>query len=349
VPLVVLAGCGTPGAPLPPSLNLPNPVTDLTAVRTGNQVSLSWTTPKKNTDKLVMKDNVSVWICRKDGTGECEDAGGGKLLLAPGANGAFSETLPADLASGSPRTLSYYVELKNRSGRSAGKSNPAVVLAGAPPAPLTGMTAEVRKGGVVLRWTANSEDLPVRLSRRLLTPPGKAQPPGPLAPPPEPIEENLLVESGSRTGRAIDRDIRFGEAYEYRAQRVGRVTTDGKTLELDGELSPAVRVEVRDVFPPAIPSGLVAVAVAARNGIEPAIDLSWRPDTETDIAGYIVYRKEGDAAWARLSPAEPLVGPAYHDTHVEPGRTYHYTVSAVDQGGHESARSGETQETVPSN
>src|ERR1700747_1485614 len=88
--LAVLAGCGTPGAPLAPSLNLPDPVTDLAAARAGNQVTLTWTTPKKNTDKLVMNDNVSVWICRKEAAGACEDTGEGKLLLAPGAQGTLT-------------------------------------------------------------------------------------------------------------------------------------------------------------------------------------------------------------------------------------------------------------------
>src|ERR1700740_2081899 len=277
--LGVLAGCGTPGAPLPPSLNLPDSVTDLTAVRTGNEVALAWTTTKKNTDKLLMKESVSVWICRKEARGQCEDAGGGKLLLAPGAAGKFTETLPQNLASGEPRALSYYVELKNRNGRSAGLSNSAVVLAGAPPSPLTGITAEVRKAGVVLRWTPDSQNAGVRLQRKLLTPPpAKSKQQGLLAPPPEPVEQNLMVEDGSKTGRAIDKDIHFGETYEYRAQRVNRVTTDGKTLELDGELSQPVRVEARDVFPPATPAGLVAVAIAEENGIAPAIDLSWQPN-----------------------------------------------------------------------
>jgi hypothetical protein len=346
--LAVLAGCGTPGAPLPPSLNLPEPVTDLAAVRTGNEVSLTWTTTKKNTDKLLMKDSVSVWVCRKETAGRCEDTGDGKLTLAPGAAGTFTETLPANLASGEPRTLNYYVELKNRNGRSAGLSNSAVVLAGAPPSPLTGITAEVRKAGVVLRWTPDSEDVPVRLHRKLLTPPpAKPQHQGLMTAPPEPLEQNLLVEDGSKTGRAIDEDIRFGETYEYRAQRVSRVTTDGKTLELDGQLSQPVRVEALDVFPPAVPTGLVSVAIAGENGEEPAIDLSWQPDTEADIAGYVVYRREGDAQWQRVSPQQPLVAPAFHDPQVQPGHTYHYAVSAVDRDGHESTRSMETQETVP--
>jgi hypothetical protein len=347
--LALLAGCGTPGAPLPPSLKLPEPVTDLAAVRTGNEVSLTWTTTKKNTDKLQMKDSISVWICRKEAGGRCEDTGGGKLMLAPGAAGTFMDALPVSLASGEARTLSYYVELKNRNGRSAGLSNSAVVLAGAPPSPLTGITAEVRKAGVVLQWAPDNEDVPVRLRRKLLTPaPAKPQQQGLLTPPPEAVEENLLVADGSKMGRAIDKDIRFGETYEYRAQRVSRVTADGRTLELDGQLSQPVRVEALDVFPPAVPTGLVSVAVAGENGAEPAVDLSWQPDTEADIAGYVVYRREGDGEWQRVSPPQPQVAPAFHDPQVQPGHTYRYAVSAVDRDGHESARSVETQETVRS-
>ncbi len=94
-------------------------------------------------------------------------------------------------------------------------------------------------------------------------------------------------------------------------------------------------------------TGLAAVAVGAENGGEAAIDLSWQPDTEADLAGYIVYRREGGGAWQRISPAQPLVGPGFHDAHVQPGHTYSYAVSAIDQGGHESARSSEAEETVP--
>src|ERR1017187_3083499 len=120
-----VAGCGTPGAPQPPSLNLPDRVEDLAAVRTGVTVSLTWTMPKKNTDKLLLKDDVEAAVCRKSATGSCDTVGG--VRLKPGAKGAFSEMLSSGLASGSPRALSYFVELKNRNGRSAGLSNAAVV------------------------------------------------------------------------------------------------------------------------------------------------------------------------------------------------------------------------------
>jgi hypothetical protein len=339
-----LAGCGTPGAPQPPSLNLPDPVSDLSATRTGDQVTLTWTIPKKNTDKLAMKESVQASVCRKEGAGRCE-AVGGTMELAPGAAGTWSETLPAGLAAGAPRTLSYFVELTNRKGRTAGLSNAAVVLAGAAPGPVAGLTAEVRKDGVVVHWTADEESVAVRLERKLLTPPGKKQE-GAMAAPSEPVEQNLLIENAAK-GRALDKSIMFGETYEYRAQRVARVTVDGKTLELVGELSQPVRVEAKDVFPPDAPTGLAVVATLGENGGETAIDLSWQPDSETDVAGYVVYRREEDAGWTRISPAEPVVGPAFHDAKVQPGHTYRYAVSAVDRSGRESARSAEAEESVP--
>jgi len=362
---LVLTGCGTPGAPMPPSLNLPDAVTNLSATRAGNQVSLAWTMPKRNTDKLLLKGNLPVRVCRKEDEGVCAPVDA-SLVFAPGAAGAFTETLPPALATGAPRQLTYFVELPNRKGRSAGLSNAAVVLAGEAPAPVANLTAEVRKDGVVLRWTPDSPGAPplshasIRLHRKLLTHQPDAKPKsqqGILAPPPEPVDQTLLVDSGG-TGRALDKEIRFGETYEYRAQRVVRVTiskrmfdpgkSESLTLELAGPLSDPVRVEALDVFPPAVPAGLAAVATAPSAGTEAAIDLSWQPDTEADLAGYIVYRSEGGESWQRISPAQPLAGPAFHDARVQPGRAYRYTVTAIAQGGHESARSAEAEETAPS-
>ncbi len=342
-----LSGCGTPAAPQPPSLNLPDRVADLAAVRTGNSVMLTWTMPRRNTDKLALKGDVTVQICRKAGEGMC-DAAGPDLHLAPGAAGRFSDTLPPKLAAGSPRVLRYFVELKNQKGRSAGLSNAATVLAGQAPAPVAGLTAEVRKDGVVLRWAPDGETVPVRLQRTLLTPPPAKAKQGPLSAPPEPLEQNLLVDTETQSGRAIDKSILFGETYSYRAQRVVRVEQNGQTVELAGEFSAPVRVAVLDVFPPALPTGLAAVATVGEAGAPPAIDLSWQPDSDADLAGYIVYRRESDGAWQRISPAQPVVGPAFHDAQVQAGHTYHYAVSAIDQGGHESARSAEAEETVPS-
>lgn len=354
----LFTGCGTPGAPLPPSLNLPDTVNDLAATRTGDQVALTWKMPRKNTDKLLLKGTITVHICHKEGSASCVPVPAA-LALAPNAAGSYTETLPQSLASGAPRSLSYFVELVNRNGRSAGLSNAAVVVAGEAPPAVTGLTATVIKAGVVLHWNPASQEFPlaaVRLHRKLLTPPA-AKPKseqGPMAAPPQPLEQSLLVEPGDQPGkndrtldRALDKEIRFGETYEYRAQRVARIPVGEHTLELAGPLSAPVRIAAVDVFPPAVPTGLAAVATLGQAGAETAIDLSWQPVSDTDLAGYAVHRREGDTPWQRISPAQPIIPPGFHDARVQPGHTYRYAVSAIDQAGHESARSTETEETVP--
>ena len=382
---IVVAGCGMPAAPAPPSLELPNPVTDLAAIRTGDQVSLTWTMPRRDTEKVLLKGHIAVRVCRRSSDAEtCATAG--TVQLAPQASGAFTETLPPALAAGAPRALSYFVELNNRKGRSAGLSNAAMVGSGQAPAAVTGLSAEVRKDGMVLRWNpigtagGDTSGAAIRLQRKLITPPAKAQSgegrggvnqngapkngsgqsaagrgkpaQSLLGPEPTPPQQNLLVETGVETGRAtsgvaIDKQIQFGETYEYRAQRVERMTVSGKTLELDGPLSAPVRVEALDIFPPATPTALAAVATVGGNGGETAIDLSWQSNTESDLAGYAVYRREAGGAWQRISPPQPVAGPGFHDANVQPGHTYEYAVTAIDQGGHEGGRSAPTQETVP--
>jgi hypothetical protein len=317
--------------------------------------------PKRDTDKVPLKGNVTVRICRNESAAASCSAIA-TVQFAPETAGSFTDTLPPTLAEGAPRVLTYFIELDNRKGRTAGLSNGAQIVAGEAPAAVDGLTAEMRRDGVLLRWMpAQHETAPVavRLERKLVSAPVRAPSQkkaaeGPLAPRPEPAERNLLVEPATHTdsspGRALDSTIVFGETYEYRAQRVARVRVNGETLELAGPLSSPVRIDAVNVLPPTAPRGLAAVATAGAEGAGPAIDLNWQPNTETDLAGYVVYRREAGAtepSWRRISPAQPAVEPGFHDANVQPGHIYRYAVSAVDQQGHESARSAEAEETVP--
>ncbi len=343
-----IGGCGTPSAPQPPSLNLPDRVLDLSAARAGDRVNLTWSMPKRNTDKLTLKGKIPVHVCRREGAGDCISAG--DLDLAPGADGSFSETVPSALAAGTPRPLSYFVELKNGNGRSAGLSDPATILAGQAPAAVAGLASEVRKTGVVLSWIPDNSNAALRLHRKLLTSSEATPQKGLLAPPPEPTEKSLLVDdAGAVQGRAVDGNVVFGQTYEYRAQRVARIQVDGQTLELPGDISAPVRVEVLDVFPPAVPTGLAAVATAPdlASGTSASIDVSWQPGSDNDLAGYQVYRREERSPWQRISGDQPVVAPAFRDTQVMAGHTYIYAVTAADQTGNVSRRSEEAQETVP--
>ena len=316
---VALAGCGMPGAPQPPSLQLPVRVGDLSAVRTGNQVALTWSMPKRDTDKVPLKGNVTVRICRNESVAAACSAAA-TIELAPDADGAFTDTLPPALAEGAPRVITYFVELDNRKGRSAGLSNGAQILAGEAPAAVDGLAAEMRRDGVLLRWAPAPPDaapVAVRLVRKLSF--------AARAPACAVKVRGGPARSASRTAgahsprrarrahldRALDNSIQFGETYEYRAQRVARVTVNGETLELAGPLSSPVRIAAVNVYPPAVPRGLAAVATAGEAGAGPAIDLNWQPGTEADLAGYIVYRREAGRRKASLAAHFPCAAGAH--------------------------------------
>src|SRR5690349_1452535 len=81
--LFLLAGCGTPGAPQPPSLRLPKPVENLHATRVGDKVELAWTMPFETTDGDGIREPGTIEICRvlpNPETLECRD-GAGQLAL----------------------------------------------------------------------------------------------------------------------------------------------------------------------------------------------------------------------------------------------------------------------------
>src|ERR1035441_7007917 len=63
----LLAGCASPGPPLPPSLKLPEIVSasSETATRAGDEVRLHWTTPSRTTDKMLIAGPVTAEICRE--------------------------------------------------------------------------------------------------------------------------------------------------------------------------------------------------------------------------------------------------------------------------------------------
>src|SRR3954453_4699581 len=60
----LLTGCGTPGVPLPPSLELAKPVTDLRAVRKGDKVYLAWSVPVLTTDRQNIRHPGLTRVCR---------------------------------------------------------------------------------------------------------------------------------------------------------------------------------------------------------------------------------------------------------------------------------------------
>jgi hypothetical protein len=334
LPLLLMAGCGMVAAPQPPSLKLPEPVTDLTAQRTGNQVELHWTMPKRDTDKVLLAGVQKAQVCRRVDSGPCEVFG--NLHFAPQASATFTDSLPAALISGPPRPLIYTVELENHAGRTAGASNVAITGTGAAPPQITDLGARAQPDGIVLNWTPEGMDDTVRIERKLVEKNVDKKSTIPL--------EQTLEFSGNDRGHVLDQAAALDHTYSYSVQRIEKLTLEGKPVELVSVPSGTITIDARDVFPPATPAGLQAVADLVAH----AIDLSWQPNTEADLAGYTVYRREAGsgAEPVRISPpAQPA--PSFHDATTLPGHTYDYSVSAMDRDGNESPRSAEVEESLP--
>ncbi len=126
----------------------------------------------------------------------------------------------------------------------------------------------------------------------------------------------------------LDNNIESGRTYYYRVRAVLR--TQG--IRGDSSDSGIAGVTAKDIFPPAAPAGLTAVYSPG------AVELLWTANTEPDLAGYYVYRREGEGPSARITK-ELLRTPLLRDATVLPGRIYAYKVTAVDLSGNESAPS----------
>ena len=362
--LAGLAGCGLAGNPEPPTLWLPAPVKDLVAVRVGDEVRLRWTMPKETTDKVTLKGEQRAhfcWVLANDIAAErlakaCRAVGDG--VFAPERTADFTAKMPAELtagvvggagASGAVRAVAFYVELENHAGKTAGASNAAWVAAGAAPAGVTGLRLETRAEGVVLRWDPGAAEagMVLRMHRELVAGVSKAGGAKAAESQGAGLAEVQVLEvdlDKGDAGVAVDRDAVLDHEWKYWVERVVKVEAGGRALEVAGPASEKVSLFAKDVFPPAVPAGLTVVV----DGEARSMDLSWTPDTDADLAGYVVYRKDVTAGggWERIS-AKTVAPPSYSDAGVVAGHRYAYAVSAVDLDGNESGKSGEVVEGLP--
>lgn len=355
-----ILGCGLAASPQPPSLHLPVPVHRLEASRSGDQVTLQWTTPKETTDRLRIHAPVKLKICRQLPDETCETVA--TISDAAGKPAAYTDTLPPELTSGPLRPLTYEIFGLNKQGRSAGPSNPAATYAGHAPPMVQDLSATEIERGVVLHWqpVVNlSPNTSIRLQRKLLflLPAAKSRDAlGSLATTAEPAEVTMEVAplaDGTDPGTALDPAVEFGGKYQYIVTRVVHPQSKNPSIKVSSAPSAPVVIVTRDRFPPAAPTGLVAVPVpASLNHGSAEVDLSWSANTEPDLAQYLVYRRDvssGTSA-SQIAPEDgsaPVVAATYRDTHVQPGRTYAYSVVAVDNAGNRSPHSAEVTVTVP--
>jgi len=349
---LLLASCAQTGPPLPPSLELPKPPTDLRASRKGNRVTLSWSEPTRTTDRQSVRYVGPTLVCRSLEPEITTCGNFAALLPAPSSLAAaprksglprpapqtYTDTLPPAMQQQDPSVeVTYAVEVLNRNARGAGLSNRVHVPAIVTLPPPGDLAAELTGDGVVLTWTSAGElhtpgiQHRYRIYRRDESS-GKETIAG----------EVPLGEPGPLS--FTDSGFEWEKTYLYRITAVSIVKRSDSEVQVEGDDTPPVRVIAHDVFPPSVPAGLQAAY--SGEGQKPFIDLIWAPVTNADLAGYNVYRSDGNGPAVKLN-SELVKSPAYRDSAVASGKTYTYSVSAVDVRGNESQRSEETSESVP--
>ena len=333
---------------------------NLSAIRKGDRVILTWSPPTETTDHQSMRWPTTTRICRVlnqfpiNACGEAvkEIKSSELVSAAPGARRplvSFEDVLPPALIA-PQNQATYAIEVVNQRGHSAGLSNQVRI-------PLRADRAAARRfpRHAGRPRAAAGVGCAGRCPRLLRTSPTVCASTG------EPAERQgktvaaAFASACTRILRAVPYRLGEGEArdsnfeweqeYDYKIDAVTVLAVPGRAaVEVEGDDSELVHLMAHDVFPPAVPSGLQAVFSSV--GQKPFIDLTWAPNTESDLAGYIVYRRTAGSDFAVVSTA-PIKAPAWRDNDVQPGQTYYYTVAAVDVRGNQSAQSAPAEETVP--
>ena len=240
-----------------------------------------------------------------------------------GASVVYRDPLSPLLAkAGKPSPVAYAVISVRRDGQRSPLSNIVALTPDvAPGAPTLG-PAFPEEGRICLEWTPVDRDvlgLPVEIAgynvyRRILP---QEDYEAPLNP--KPVAGLSYVDAAAPYGVPL--------VYTVRAVLA-------KNTKVEGLPADELIFLFRDIYPPGPPTRLDALSEGAR------VRLVWTPVDAADLAGYLVFRAEGDGPWIRLTK-DPLTDPFFTDEAAAQGKRYRYTVRAVDHAGNQSPPSPE--------
>jgi hypothetical protein len=309
--LALLASCGYVGPPQPPALNIPRAIADLRVSQVGEEIVIEFTAPDRTTEDLPTGPLRSIEVLA--GPGEANfsrerwEASARRYAIPVTASSAY--TFPIAARDWIGQQLIFAARVTGPTGRASDWSNYAFLTV-EPPLRQPEASAENVEPGVRLRWSGDAPRY------QLLRAAADAAP-------------SILAETDSP--EYLDETTSYGVPYRY---IVTGLAGDSRRSR------PSAPVEITpvDVFPPATPTGLIALANPA------SIELSWTRNTEEDLAGYTVFRAEGDAPLTLYATGVSV--PTFTDARVEPGKRYRYAVSAADMTGNQSPPSAEAAAQV---
>lgn len=310
-------------------LEIPAPVQDLTAVQVGAQLQLAWSRPRLTTEGTRARriDRIELYAAFLPGEAPLRNFPEQSRRLAtflaqsiPETEERMAYTIPLD-ASQLGSQASFAVKAINDRGRDAGFSNVVSVRIANLPEPPSDLQINLTEKAARLSWKSSPQSafggsaLPVDGYQVLRQEAGS------------PVQAAVIGETQSSA--YDDAAFEFEHRYVYSVRAFVR---QGNSLATTPPSAP-VEVAAVDRFPPAAPEN---VRVVTSPG---AVELSWSPNAEPDLAGYNVYRSEG-GAFTRINP-ELVRIPVFRDPAVRAGVRYRYQVRASDTKGNESGPSEE--------
>lgn len=313
-----LAGCGYVGPVLPPSPEIPNPVTDLQAIEKGDQLSVNFTVPPRTTDSILINRYTTIDLA----VGPAEPPFDFEKWSAAAQHFELPSPPPNDPDAPRPQPISKDLPVKEWIGKhivvavrtSVKKENHfsqwsnRALLDVIPPLSPPAVKAEATKNGYLLTWPEEGTGVQYLVFRR-----------GP--------SDKAPVQIGtSNDPLYVDGTAQWDTPYTY--------TVVAQKGTAHSEPSKELAVNHADTFPPEVPASLTALP-----GPE-SIDVSWSRSPDADLKGYYVYRSTNGGDFVRQGGMINV--PTFSDRSVEHGKSYRYEISAVDQKGNESAKSQPT-------
>jgi len=300
--LAILSGCGYVGQPLAPTLDIPKAVTDFRAWEYGANIEVEFTLPDITTEGLALNSIRLVEV----GVGESPspyslETWGLAAKKYPVATGRQTREIPVSDWVG--KTIMLAVRATGPKGKTSMWSNSQSLKVVPPLAAPTGIKPTNDPRGVALSWTGEGPKY------RIFRAEGEGKP-------------ELLADVDQPT--YVDESTNYGTRYQYLVQAIAS-DNQWSVVSQPFEITP------RDVFPPAIPGGVMAVAGAQ------SIEITWNRNTESDFRGYNIFRSVDSGMFQKV--ASLIDTPVFSDTMINSGKRYRYKVSAVDQVGNESAQS----------
>jgi len=379
LPLLFLAAaCGKKGDPSPPLPRGPNAIKDLSVEQEGGEALLAFTYPDRLLNGQPLTDLESIEIYRLAGATASmaqpkpvstaagtpsggAGAGGATLGSVPGAGarriamaermseqGFYRDAVPvarlsvAEIANRThgatilyrdpllallekeqaPPSLGYAAVSVRRTGERSPLSNIAILAPDIPPGPPVILSVTPEEGRICIEWLAPETDMagkPARIGgykvyRRQLSD----------------DEYDAALTPGPLSGTAyVDTSAPYAGPLAYTV----RATLPGKP-RIEGLPAVEAALDYRDIYPPPAPRRLDALSEGK------IVRLAWDPVPASDLAGYLVFRAEGDGAPVQLTP-KPIKESFLTDEAVKPRTRYRYVVRAVDTTGNMSPPSPE--------